>query len=525
ALLMKVFCWLSPDDLRPGLVTALAEKEAAGGFNGPEILEPVPDALWALARDASRVDQAFADLRDRSLLDHDEGDRWRLHRLTQEVQRSLLIDVSMGSAQGEDLGPRATTHRGPGSGPGPSQEGSNGRGSSPGPSQDEAESKRAFAEASAAFVFNDDPDWRAVAAAMVAAGYPGGENNSPVLRHNWPICARLNPHVAALMRDPPATAAMDYLLNQASGYLDAQRQDDLALSYAQKSLDLKIARLGETHETIGTAYSNLSGQLWRLGRLEEAEQHAARAVEISEGLEDRDEAFFSVALSNHGLMANHLSRRLEGAEREQMLALAQRRYDQALEIDGRLHRRESAEVATRLTNLADLWSWQGLWEKALAASGEALSTLRKVLFAGDPLLALGLNNLGSYLLQSGRIRVEGSSERALDLLEQALAIREDAFADLPRHPDRVNTADWLAAAHWCFEALGEDGAEPTRAAALCREYDLDLERQENLGLDYAARAIAWRERGEEPLGQMQILDAQRAAASSHTDGSGADSTA
>ncbi|MEL6996934.1 MAG: NB-ARC domain-containing protein, partial [Pseudomonadota bacterium] len=87
ALLMKVFCWLSPDDLWPGLVTGIPECAVP---NPQEFWDDIPNELIVLARDASRVDQAFADLRDRSLLDHDEGDRWRLHRLTQEVQRSLL---------------------------------------------------------------------------------------------------------------------------------------------------------------------------------------------------------------------------------------------------------------------------------------------------------------------------------------------------------------------------------------------------------------------------------------------------
>ncbi|MEM9060226.1 MAG: tetratricopeptide repeat protein [Pseudomonadota bacterium] len=503
ALLMKVFCWLSPDDLWPALVTALASK-LQEHEDGHDYWKPVPDVLWALARDASRVDRAFADLRDRSLLEHDEGDRWRLHRLTQEVQRSLLAGSANGSAPGGVSGPRGATDRGPGS--------------SPGPSPEETERESAFAETSAIFVFSDQSDWRAVASAMVAAGYPYDSD----FREHWPTCARLNPHIAALMRDPPATAAMDYLLNQASIYLDVQRRDELALSYSEKSLGLKVARLGEAHEKVATGYNNLSLQFERFGRFEEAEQHAARAVEISEALEDCDEAQSAIWLSNHGLMANHLSRRLEGSAREEMLALARRRYDEALEIDERLHGRESAEVAKSLINLADLWALQGLWEKALEASGEALTILRKVLDAGDPTLATSLNNLGGQLLLSGRVRVEATGESALDLLEQALAIREDAFADLPRHPDRVNTAGWLAQAHWCFEALGEAEADPARAAALCQAYGLDPELQKRLGLDCAARAIAWRERGEEPPGQMQILDAQRPIAAK--DGPGAHPT-
>ncbi len=142
-------------------------------------------------------------------------------------------------------------------------------------------------------------DWRAVAAAVVAAGYPGGAR-SPEYHENWPDCARLGPHVAALADDPPAVAATDYLLNQASIYLGSQRRDAQALVYAEASLRLKEARLGAAHEDVGIACNNLAGRLWRLGRVEEAEAMAARAVEIDEAAGVPDERR-AVWLSTHGI--------------------------------------------------------------------------------------------------------------------------------------------------------------------------------------------------------------------------------
>ena len=74
ALLMKVFCWLSPDDLWPGLVTALVDEASRSESDFSEILAPIPEELWTLARDASAVDRAFAELCNRSLVDQEDED-------------------------------------------------------------------------------------------------------------------------------------------------------------------------------------------------------------------------------------------------------------------------------------------------------------------------------------------------------------------------------------------------------------------------------------------------------------------
>lgn len=348
-------------------------------------------------------------------------------------------------------------------------------------------------------------DWRAVAAALLAASYPYDSD----FRENWPICARLDPHVAELAdNDPPATAAMDYLLNQASLYLGAQRMDDRALRYSEEKLRLTEARLGKDHEEVGLACNNLATSYWRLGRMAEAEAMAARAVENHEAIEIVDHRLAFV-LSTHGLMAKNLAADLTGAELKEKLDLAERRYEQALEIGEQIYGRQHRVVAVWLNNLAELHGWQGNWDAAIAGHAEALAIRRKVLNVGDPDIPQSLNNIVSTLLQSGRARQGHEGSGVLDLLEEALAILEDAF-DRVDHPDRVDSADWLASAHWALLELGPPitgtvRPDADRAAALCETYGIDPEKEKADGIDFALRA-RMHEAGQVIPGEMQVQD-------------------
>jgi len=379
ALLMRVFAYLSPDDLWPGLVTALADKDATH-----ERYEPVPDELWTLAQDRAAVERAFADLTRRSLLEKVEDEdkdspprkseakagasstqakktpdnaagvsgegkeidpldqSYRMHRLTSTVQRTII--------EKEESPPRKSEAKA-------------------GVSLTQATETPDNADGGSGAV----NDARPIAAALLAASYPGGASN-PQHRENWPACVRRQPHVAQLAETPPEIAAMDYLLNQASSWLDSQRRDELALKYAETSLRLKEARLGPDHSEVGTACNNLAVFYWRAGHMEDAEEKAARAVAISDAGAG-SQADRAVWLSVHGIMAAMVGRGLAGKTRDAKLALASDRYRQALS----LKRKNNFEVRLYtpwISNLADLRAYQGRW-------GAALPLLGRAFYAGD----------------------------------------------------------------------------------------------------------------------------------------------
>ena len=369
-----------------------------------------------------------------------EGETWRLHRLTGAVQRALL---------------------------------------------GEAGAER-----------------REVAASVLAAAYAQAGN--PQYADAWPLCARLQPHVAALAADPPATAAMDILLNQASVFLDRQGEFDLALGYAEESLRLKEARLGPEHREVGTACNNLAVRLWRLGRIEAAEGYADRAVRIADA-GGGTEADRATRLMVHGIMLDMLGRQQSCVARRERFRQSADRYRQALALRLRLHGRAHLETAKVINNLATLRAYQGRWGAALRLHGRALGLRRQCLPAGDPELANSLLNLGITLLKAGRARAGYRGEGALDLLTRALEIRVAAFPDRPRHPNRVGAARRLAQAHLALDRLGPPlpdmtRPDPARARALCAEYALDFDK-ESAAADLIVTRTQAHDRGD-PVGPM-----------------------
>ena len=97
---------------------------------------------------------------------------------------------------------------------------------------------------------------------------------------------------------------------------------------------------------------------------------------------------------------------------------------------------------------------------------------RAVLAPSDPALATSVHNLAALMLQTPDWR------DAEPLLDEAREIYEDAFAAYPRHPDRVNTADYLTTA-----ALMR--GDRAKAEAIVARYpdDLDLGKLERDALN------------------------------------------
>jgi hypothetical protein len=150
-------------------------------------------------------------------------------------------------------------------------------------------------------------------------------------------------------------------------------------------------------------------------------------------------------------------------------ALERHAYEQGRRLHGALH----DQTATHIGNLATTYDALGDRRRAWRNAARALITRRKILKLGDPRLAYPLNNLGALHLK------DRAPDRAAPLLKKALAIREAAFADIPRHPDRIDTARWLAACRLALLAPDEPGAR-----ALCTQYDLDFDERARKAAQY-----------------------------------------
>jgi tetratricopeptide (TPR) repeat protein len=289
----------------------------------------------------------------------------------------------------------------------------------------------------------------------------------------WPACRRLNPHVAALFApanaggaaapDPPASAAMDFLLNQAAVFHQEHAATEVALAYARAALDLTITRLGPDHPEVGTGHANLGGALYAAGEWAEAVTEYRKALRIAEA-QGAGRPDLGVAISNlASAMAGEATATLSGDARRVRLHEVAKLERRAYKVDRRLPDAPNERTATRLNNLAATFASLGDLRRALRIGALALATWRKVLAPGDPRLASALSNLGGYHMD------DRASDRALPLLTEALDIFADAF--VVDHPNRVTTADWLATCH-----LAQQAPDVAGAAALCKTYGLDFDK-------------------------------------------------
>jgi tetratricopeptide (TPR) repeat protein len=403
--LLALLPWLAPEGMDAKLVL-----DVKGTTVGTDITGDIPTAIRALATDAARLQAAIGALARRSLAVADGGGPTRtvaLHRITAQILRAR--DGVQADAR------------------------------------------------------------RRAAAAVVAASYPG-----IVADHrNWPACRRLNPHVAALFApanaggaeapDPPASAAMEFLLNQASAFHKQHAAAEVALAYARAALDLQIARLGPDDPSVGIGHDNLGGALGAAGAWSEAVTERRKALRISEA-QGANYPLLGKRLSNlASAMKGEATATFSGdARRARLLevaALGRRAY----KVDRRLPDAPNERTAMRLSNHAYTFDLLGDRRRAQRIGALALATWRKVLVApGDPRLATSLSNLGGYHMK------DRAPDRALPLLTEALAIRAAAFA--ADHPRCVTTARWLARCH-----LAQQAPDVAGAAALCKTYGLDFD--------------------------------------------------
>jgi tetratricopeptide (TPR) repeat protein len=318
----------------------------------------------------------------------------------------------------------------------------------------------------------DAPARRRAAAAVVAASYPYDMGDHAT----WPACRRLNPHVAALATHVPdgdgdalrphASAALEFLLNQATAFYYEQASTDIALSYARMALRLKIARLDPADAEVGIGHSNLGGALGDAGLWAEAEAARREALRIAEA-QGPDYPLLGGALSNlasalrgqadaDGMAGDARIARLREVE-----ALQRRAYEHDRRLHGALHER----TATDLSNLASTYGALGDRRRAWRNAARALITRRKLLAPGDPRLAYPLNILGALHMK------DRAPDRALPLLEEAFRILDEAYGDNRRPGIRIATANWLATCRLALPARDEAGAR-----ALCTQYGFDFDK-------------------------------------------------
>jgi tetratricopeptide (TPR) repeat protein len=313
------------------------------------------------------------------------------------------------------------------------------------------------------------------ATALLAAVYPYDSDHSG----NYPICARLTPHVLALLDSDtaPKVQAWDYLLNQTGVYLDAIADYAGRLPLAQESLRVMQARgLPESDRAMAVVHANL-GMAWqRVGKWEQAEASLTTALTLDEqhrpGTADH-----AAILDLLGGLLDDLAR----AGQRGHLPRAIKLYQQSLGIRRRVFGVQSDPVAEALNNLGAARDLQGRGRAAARLQGVSLKIRRAILPTGDARLGFATMNVGSMWLQNGDAML------AEPLLKEALEISEAAFDAQPQHPRRRDAAEWLIL---CLLVLARArggvnrGAYEARAKMLCNRYGFDYEQEVIMARQY-----------------------------------------
>jgi tetratricopeptide (TPR) repeat protein len=291
--------------------------------------------------------------------------------------------------------------------------------------------------------------WAGAVVRLVGGAFPADVATNP---SNWPLCARLMPHVAPLDAHAPLTGAagkaLGRLLNQACVYLYARGDRTGALAMADKSVTFGRANRAQEPLVLATRLCNLAGRYTDLGRLDEAEAAFREALAIEEPRLGAQDPSLAITLSN---LAQVHWKREQFAEAEPLLL-------RAAEIMKGARGELSAEYGATLANLGALYSgWadepgqsarQAQAEESLT---QAMAVTRTTLGARHPQTAVELNNLA---IMKGK---RGDWVGAAAEMEREVAIM--LSLDLSKHGDMPSDLAHLA-------NFWQHSGQPDKAARL-----------------------------------------------------------
>jgi len=300
--------------------------------------------------------------------------------------------------------------------------------------------------------------------ALLVAVYPEGARGGGY-SENWPLCARLTPHVRAIWASgaAPNTAAMEHLLNASGICLNAIADYPGAVELSAAMLTRTEARLPESDREVALALANHGDSLRRTGDLVGARELLERAVALnaahrpgSADLADCHDLLGGVLL-DQGRLGQ------DGA-----IVLALRQYQQALLLHRRLSGR-AEPVARALNNLGAVRDAQGRRAAAARLYGASVRIVRAVLPPGDVQLGYGLLNTGAAWLEAGR------ADLAEPRLQEALDLWQLVYAGQPQHPATRAAAGWLISCLLRRAAAADNrGRREMEARQLSDRYGFDF---------------------------------------------------
>jgi tetratricopeptide (TPR) repeat protein len=267
--------------------------------------------------------------------------------------------------------------------------------------------------------------WGGAAVQLIGEAFPRDPDTN---LSQWPLCARLMPHITPLDANAPrvgeAGKALGLLLDRASLYLAARGDRGDALSLAEKAVAIEREVRPDQPLTWAAALGNLAVRYADLGRLDDAEAAYREALELKQLYLSRNDPSLAATLSN---LAGVYWSRKEYSKAEEL-------FFRSAEIVKAAHGPYSFEYGTLLSNLGALnsdWSDEPGFEPRRGQEEEykasALAVTRAAVGIRHPNTATRHYNLG--IMKAKR----GDWAGAVAEVERAMAIM--LSLDLAQHPN------------------------------------------------------------------------------------------
>jgi tetratricopeptide (TPR) repeat protein len=269
-------------------------------------------------------------------------------------------------------------------------------------------------------VAQQTPDYqrRVVETVEILAGMFPTDPKPP---ETWPVCARLLPHVQALLNHTGTasndqhshSAALATLLSATGTYLRRRGLAHTARGLHERALAIRRRLHPDAHSDLTQSLCELTVDLRLLGDAEHARELDQEALAMKQRLYGPDTDHREIALSLYTLAFDLRALGDPAAARDL--------DEQALAMLTRLHPGDHPDVADQLGSLADDLRALGDPAAARDLDEQALAMVQRLHPGDHPQVACSLANLAADL------RALGDPATARELDEQALVIRQRLY--------------------------------------------------------------------------------------------------
>lgn len=197
-------------------------------------------------------------------------------------------------------------------------------------------------------------------------------------------------------------------------------QNDLALDYYKKTLEIRLPLLGDSHVQVAVSYTNIGVMMAKREDLDQALVYYGKAIPVLVNALGEDHPY--VAMGNSNVAHVYWKQGNYQKALEYFQEAMQIQIDAYGEIDKR--------VASNYTNLGGIYYQLGAFEKALENHQKALFIRQEIFKTSHPLIAQSIRNIGVVLQK------KGEWEQALEKYREALDIMVDVFGE--EHPSVAN---------------------------------------------------------------------------------------